>query len=84
MDMALIALSLGAYKATGDPLTRLAAIVSAAAFPVYILLEILVGWPSAAVSETYGIIIIDAAVILLTVNYTRRAAAPRTGSQATL
>ncbi len=84
MDMALIALSLGAYKATRDPLTRLAAVVSAAAFPVYILLEILVGWPSAAVSETYGIIIIDTAVILLTLNYIKRASASRTESQATL
>lgn len=84
MDMALIALSIGAYNATGDPLARLAAIVSAVAFPVYILLEILVGWPSAAVSETYGIIIIDAAVILLTLNYTRRTQAPCTGSQTTL
>lgn len=72
MDMALVALSAGAYQATRDPLAKAAAAVSMAAFPVYGLVGVLAGWPSAAVSEAYGILVIDAVVALLTLNYLRR------------
>lgn len=73
MDMALIALSLGAFKATGDRLALLAALASIAGFPVYLAVEAAAGWPSAAASEAYGIAVIDVAVALFTVNYLGRA-----------
>lgn len=37
--------------------------------PFALIIELLVGWPSAAVIETYGIIFIDASVVLLTLDY---------------
>lgn len=44
-------------------------IISSLAVPVAILAEILWGWPSAAVLEAYGIIIIDICVVLITMAY---------------
>ncbi|BAA81551.2 conserved hypothetical protein [Aeropyrum pernix K1] len=72
MDMALVALSLGAYRACRNLANMAALALSLAAFPVYILIGITLGWPSAAVAEAYGIVVIDIVVIILTLDYLRR------------
>jgi len=65
MDMAIIALGLGllmrAIWRTGFIVTLLGIL----AFPIYIAVDYIVGWPSVAVGEAYGIVIIDIAVILI-------------------
>ncbi len=63
-DISLIIVLSGIYRKIKDNLVRSALWASILAFPVAFLIEILVGWPSAAVIETYGILIIDYAVII--------------------
>jgi len=60
-DMGLVLLL--ASMRRGGGLTRLALLASILAFPVAGIVEVAVGWPSAAVVETYGIIIIDIGAI---------------------
>ncbi|GAB6148611.1 DUF998 domain-containing protein [Stetteria hydrogenophila] len=77
MDAALAVLAAGAYRATRDPRALAALALSLAGFPVYAAVELALGWPSIASAEAYGAIVIDAATILLTLNYlsyARRAA----------
>ncbi|BAN91058.1 DUF998 domain-containing protein [Aeropyrum camini] len=72
MDMALIALSLGAYKVRRSSVSLASLLISLVAFPVYILVGLTAGWPSAAVAEAYGIVVIDVVVLLLTLDYLGR------------
>ena len=68
-DLGLLFSSLGLYRSRGTRNSLIGFLMSLAAFPIALLLEALVGWPSAAVLETYGIIIIDIVVILLFLDY---------------
>lgn len=74
-DLALILASvdsvLGGYR-LGKPALAL----SLAAFPVAGLVEAVAGWPSAAVLEAYGIVVIDAVVLALTPYYYRTPGGP--------
>lgn len=68
MFIALIILGLG-MKIRGLKYGREITIIAAISVPLAIILEILWGWPSAAVLETYGIIIIDICVIMVSMAY---------------
>ncbi len=72
MDMALIALGLG-LRVRGSRLWHAITGLSVLAFPIYGMVEATVGWPSVAAGEAYGIIVIDLAVILATIEYRRLA-----------
>ena len=69
MDAALLALSLGAYRASRSRLAVASAVAAALAFPLAGLVEAAVGWPSAAVLEAYGVLVIDFCVAALTLEY---------------
>jgi hypothetical membrane protein len=73
MDVALAMLSVGLSR-RGCWLARPALYASMEAFPVAGLVGVLAGWPSAAVLETYGILIIDFTIILVALCYRRLAA----------
>ncbi len=72
LTLASVDAVLGGYR-LGKPALAL----SLAAFPVAGLVEAAVGWPSAAVLEAYGIIVIDAVVLALTPYYYRAPVSPR-------
>jgi len=72
MDVALAMLSAGLSR-RGCRLAGPALYASIGAFPVAGLVGVLVGWPSAAVLETYGILVIDFSVVLLAFCYQRLA-----------
>ncbi len=69
MDAALLALSLGAYSASRSRPALASALAAALAFPLAGAVEALAGWPSAAVLEAYGILVIDFCVAMLTLEY---------------
>ena len=69
MDLGLIFQSIGFYIRTRKREGLWSAVLSLLAFPVAILVGLIVGWPSAAVLEAYGIIVIDAVVLLLSKGY---------------
>lgn len=60
-DMALALLTAHIYRVRRSLPWLLLFLAALLAWPVAILVELAVGWPSAAVLETYGIIIIDVA-----------------------
>ena len=64
MDMALIPLMYSLWRNRGYGPGLAGLILALIAFPVYLLVEAVVGWPSVAAGEAYGIIIIDLAVII--------------------
>ncbi len=64
-DVALILALYDAYRGGRGVFSLVALALSAAAFPVALLRGVLWGWPSAAVLETYGIIIIDVGLLAL-------------------
>jgi len=68
-DIALMITSLGLWRRLRSPLAFAGFASSLAAFPVAIILDSIFGWPSAAVIETYGIIVIDIVSIFIYVNY---------------
>lgn len=72
-DVALILALYDAYRSGRGTPCLAALVLSAAAFPVAVLVGVVWGWPSAAVLETYGIIIIDVGVLALYSYCTRRA-----------
>ncbi len=63
-DTALVISLLSVPKPRGRLVTS-ALIAALLAFPIAILVGLTIGWPSAAVLETYGILIIDYGVIAL-------------------
>jgi hypothetical membrane protein len=65
-DLALTVLSYGLWRRTGSNNILVIFIMGLLAIPVAILVELLIGWPSAAVLETYGIVIIDVSVFMIT------------------
>lgn len=67
IDIALILLALATVRA-GGKLSVPALAFSVAAWPLALAVEALVGWPSAAVLETYGILIIDIVVAFITLD----------------
>jgi len=69
MDLGLILQSIGFYVRTRGWEGFWSAVLSLLAFPVAILVGLTVGWPSAAVLEAYGVIVIDAVVLLLSKGY---------------
>ena len=71
MDLGLFFQSLGLYRMTGSWESYSSLWTSIAAFPIAIIIGITLGWPSAAVLEAYGIIVIDVIVILITIAYNR-------------
>ncbi len=64
-DLGLVAGLAGVARRCGGRLVRGALAASILAFPVAFLVEALWGWPSAAVLETYGILVIDYGVLAL-------------------
>ena len=69
MDLGLMFQSIGLYIRSRRWEGFWGAILSLLAFPVAILIELTVGWPSAAVLEAYGVLVIDAIVLLLSKGY---------------
>ncbi len=69
MDLGLIFQSIGFYIRTRRGEGLWGAVLSILAFPVAILVGLTIGWPSAAVLEAYGIVVIDAIVVLLSKGY---------------
>ncbi|MEB3780016.1 MAG: DUF998 domain-containing protein [Desulfurococcales archaeon] len=65
MDMAIIAMGLGLLMRAIWRVGLAITLLGLMAFPVYVVVDYLVGWPSVAVGEAYGIIVIDIAVLLL-------------------
>ena len=65
-DLALLLLLWEAARGHDSMLSRLALAATVLAFPVAGVVDLLVGWPSAAVLEAYGIIIIDLGVVAVT------------------
>ncbi len=63
MDLALIPLTLSLWRRRGWALGAYLFAASILAWPVYALVEALVGWPSVAAGEAYGIVVIDVAVV---------------------
>jgi len=71
MDVALALLSAGLAR-RGSSLARLSLIVALEAFPVAALIGVLVGWPSAATLEAYGVVLIDFMVLVVSYEYYRQ------------
>lgn len=67
MDLALIPLLYSLWRRRGFRLAMPAFAAAVLAFPVFMLVEYTVGWPSVAIGEAYGIIIIDYAVLTATI-----------------
>ncbi len=70
-DIALIPLLAGLWLRVRSPISGAVFWAELLAFPVAIAIAILIGWSSAAVIETYGIIIIDIGVLAAYIDYTR-------------
>ncbi|MEB3806418.1 MAG: DUF998 domain-containing protein [Desulfurococcales archaeon] len=70
-DMALILVTLGAWIRLRSRLSYAGFWASLAAFPVAFLLDMIFPWPSAAVLETYGILVIDIVALLVYIDYRR-------------
>lgn len=68
MYMAFMVLGVGMHR-RGLKYGREIAAISALSIPIAVILELIWGWPSAAVLETYGVIIIDICVILASITY---------------
>ncbi len=72
MNLALIPLLYSLWRSRGFGPALPALVASVLAFPVFILVEYTVGWPSVAIGEAYGILIIDYAVVTATLAQCRR------------
>lgn len=68
-DVALIITELGLWRRLHTPASFAGLAASIAAFPVAIIVGVVFGWPSAAVIETYGIIVIDIVSLLVYLDY---------------
>lgn len=62
-DLALLLLLWEAYRVRRDAWSLAGLALAVLAFPVAGLVGVAVGWPSAAVLETYGVLIIDVGVL---------------------
>lgn len=71
MDAALVLTLLGAWRRKRSMGSLVGLALSISAFPVAGVVEAAGGWPSAAVLEAYGIILVDAAALLVYVEYLR-------------
>jgi hypothetical membrane protein len=71
-DLALIITSLGIWLSNRSPLSYAGFWASLAAYPIAIILQIVIGWPSAAVLETYGIFVIDIVAIFIYIDVIKR------------
>lgn len=80
MDVALLITSLAAWRETRSKAALAALLATALAYPVAGLVQLAVGWPSAATLEAYGILVIDLAIACLW--YTYRSVEHRTGAGA--
>jgi hypothetical membrane protein len=70
-NLALILLFLGLWKSYKEESYKAILILQLLAFPIAIIVELLWSWSSAAVIETYGIILIDIGVLAAVWHYTR-------------
>ena len=70
IDLALILLAWATAR-LGGRLSRPALALAVAAWPIAGIVEALIGWPSAAVLEAYGIIVIDLVVAALALDQLR-------------
>ncbi len=64
MDLALIPLSYSLWRLRGFGPGLWGFVLSLLAFPVFIGVDVVVGWPSVAVGEAYGILVIDLVILL--------------------
>ncbi len=67
IDLALILLAWATAR-LGGSLSRIALLLALAAWPIAGIVEAVIGWPSAATLEAYGIIVIDLAILALTLD----------------
>ncbi len=67
-DLAFIVLAAGMAR-RGSGLGKALLAISILAFPVAAAVEAVVGWPSTAAVEAYGIVVIDIGVVLATLEY---------------
>ena len=75
MDVGLALVAAGLTRRRAGGLAFPALLASMEAFPVAALVGVLVGWPSAAVLETYGVLVIDVVVLMISAEYYRGLAA---------
>ena len=68
-DLALILTTAGLYARRKTPENGALLTGMVMAFPIALLIEALIGWPSAATIETFGILVIDAGVLWTTKAY---------------
>lgn len=68
-DLALTVLSYGLWRRIGSRRILSVFTMTILAIPVAVIVGLSIGWPSAAVLETYGIVIIDIAVAIITLEY---------------
>jgi hypothetical membrane protein len=66
MNLALLPLTYAAWRYRGFKWGLPCFLSAVAAFPLYIAVDLLYGWPSVAAGEAYGILVIDAIVVALT------------------
>lgn len=71
-DVSLALVTLGLWRRMKTPTSLSGFAAAVAAFPVAIILAVTVGWPSAAVLEAYGVIVIDIIALLVYIDYYRR------------
>ncbi|MEB3861768.1 MAG: DUF998 domain-containing protein [Desulfurococcales archaeon] len=64
IDMALIPLMYSLWRNRGFKPAAWGLALALLAFPVFLAVEALVGWPSVAAGEAYGILVIDVAVVI--------------------
>ncbi len=70
MDLAIIAIGIGLIK-RGSKLGKYVLAIGLASPVLFLLVEKLAGWPSVAVGEAYGILAIDLAIVLASIEYRR-------------
>ena len=63
MDLALIPLTYSLWRNRGWGPAKILLALSVLAWPIFIAVEAAMGWPSVAAGEAYGIIVIDAVVV---------------------
>lgn len=64
MDMALMPLMYSLWRHRGFRPALWGLAMALTAFPIFILVDATMGWPSVAAGEAYGIIVIDLAVLI--------------------
>ncbi len=72
MDLAIIAIGIGLAK-RGSTLGRYVAAIGVLSPVLFVVVEWLIGWPSVALAEAYGILAIDLAIIISSIEYRKYA-----------